>query len=411
MNFGTRLLFLLRKNPMGFLLPMVIVKIFFMIVFCCEANAATKALTFTPKKVAGSVYFWTTDSGAWKRVRQGIPLAEKTLIQVGDGSQLLLVIASQSGFADRPGNTLEADITTPMVFRLERDLLRSAKINRKVFTIQDIKSESKGGAKSAFGKLLRGDFHEANSDVVEGGKNRIKVNFPGKDNHIHVEGFPAVILACWELLNMERQSEVQVLIWPEGEDRGPPFAVTRSSVLSVPVLRPGVYNLQIASLDWKAKSVVRRFSVHAQKSKADEEIVLDGPTDGFIYAADRFPVNVPFSWRFKNDNIPVNGDFEVVVAPENPVEGKETIYRVTRSQSTVLTFLKPASFFWFVRDVTRRRHFSGESEVMVSSQRSKFTLTTLNGYLGSQHKLRLGPAIVNQLKSSNQASIFLEKLP
>ena len=411
MNLRLRLVFQPGKSPMRFVLPMVIAKVFLLTFFCGQAIAATKALTFTPKKVAGSVYFWSADSGAWQRVRQGEPLAEKTLIQVGDGSQLLLVIASQSGFADRPGNILEADITTPMVFRLERDLLRSAKINRKVFAIQDIKAESKGGATSAFGKLLHGDFREGNLDMIEGGRNRIKVNLPGKDNHIHVEGFPAVILVCWELLNMERQSEVQVLIWPEGEDRGPPFAVTGSSVLSVPVVRPGAYYLQIASLDWKAKSVVRRFFMHAKKSKAYEEVVLDRPTDGFIYAADHFPVSVPFSWRFANDNIPINGDFEVVVAAENPVEGKETVYRVTRSQSTVVTFQKPGSFVWFVRDVTPGRHFSGESEVMVSSQKSKVTLTTLNGYLESQHRLRLGPAILNQLKSSNQAAIFLEKLP
>jgi len=148
------------------------------------------------------------------RVREGVPVSEKTLVQVGEDSRLVLRIDSQSGFPDRPGKSLEADISTPMVFRLERDLIRSAKINRQVFKNYKLDSESSAVVSSVYGKIVDANFREAFADIPGKGKNRIKVNLPAKENRIHLSELPSMLPVSWEILNKDADPEVQILMWP-----------------------------------------------------------------------------------------------------------------------------------------------------------------------------------------------------
>lgn len=378
------------------------------------AFAAPAFLTFTPQSVSGDVLYWTPSSGRWLRIREGVPVSEKTLVQVGEDSRLVLRIDSQNGFPDRPGKTLEADISTPMVFRLERDLIRNVKINRQVFKNYELDSEAGAVVSSVYGKIINANFREAFADIPGKGKNRIKVNLPAKDNHIHLSELPAMLPVSWEVLNKDADPEVQILLWPEGEDRGPPVSITRDSIQSIPVVRPGAWLLQVASLDWKAKSVVRRFYVHIRESTRQNQIRLSSPPEDFIYAGAHFPMRIPVSWEFTNQGIPGHHDFEVVVKPEGNGERKQMIHRVSGSQSTVLIFLKPGKFTWYVREVAqleRGMDESSEKQILGNSRKSNITITTTGDYLKSMHEFRLSGALSRQIKSGKSATIFFEQLP
>ena len=382
--------------------------------FGFRASAAPAFLTFTPQSVSGTVLYWTPSSGRWLHVREGVPIPEKTLVQVGEASQLILRIDSQNGFPDRPGKSLEADINTPMVFRLERDLIRSAKINRQVFKNYKLDSESNAVVSSVFGKIMNANFREAFADIPGKGKNRIKVNLPARDNHIHLNELPAMLPVSWEIMNKDADPEVQILMWPEGEDRGPPVSITKDSVQTIPVFRPGAWLLQVASLDWKSKSGVRRFYVHARDATRQNQIILTSPPEDFIYAGAHFPIRIPVSWEFSKQGQLGLREFEVVVKQGGNGQRKETVHRVSGSQSTVLDFLKPGEFTWYVREVAqleRGMDESSEKQILGTSKKSNITVTTTSDYLKSMHEFGLSGALSRQIKSDRSATIFFEQLP
>jgi len=57
------------------------------------------------------------------------------------------------------------------------------------------------------------------------------VNLPARDNHIHFNELPAMLPVSWEIFNKDADPEVQILMWPEGEDRGPPVRSSPASRL------------------------------------------------------------------------------------------------------------------------------------------------------------------------------------
>ena len=389
----------LKASFSGFVMPVV------MVFFAADALSSATYLTFTPRKVSGSVLYWTATGGTWLPVREGVPIPERTLVQVGSKSRVVLEIESQSDIRGKNSSVIEASITTPMVFRVERDLVRKMKINRKAFATAAVQPEFEVVAMGILGDLAHGHFREAFDSLVElasGGEisgetgalddgpaepadegrleapvgrgstpsARIKVLHPVSNARMHFDELPGYFRIFWEMPDAERDAEAQVFFWPEGENQGPPVAITRDRQYNLLVRRPGIYNLQLATAKWTAKSGIKRLYVHEATSQMEIEPTM--PPRNFVFATDAKPVRIPFSWdaRHTPPEALTDGklDFEIVLAPDEKGPARERVYRVSGGDaaggSTVLSLNKRGRFVWYVR--------AGG----VDSPRYKFTITT-----------------------------------
>ena len=381
------------------------------IIFSCAGSAFASAtyLTFTPRKVAGTVVYWTSTSGSWLPVREGVPIPEKTLVQVGSKSRIVLEIESQSEIRGRGASVIETTISVPMVFRVERDLVRKMKINRKAFATAAVQQEFQVAAMAVLGDLAQGHLREAfrsllsmarggdgsdDADPVEkdlarapdGGDGdgasgafaqtsggRIKVLHPLANAQIHLDDIPGYFRIFWEIPGNEKDAEAQVFFWPEGESRGPPVVVTKDNHYNLLVTRPGAYNIQVATVKWTAKSSVKK--AFFRKAQDAPEIVLKTPPGDFVFATASKSSNIPFSWEFRNFPA-VQGDdeaktnLEIVIAPDDKGPPREKVYPVTTGGSAVLPIRKRGTFLWYVRAGT------------VESARSRFTIANLEDERG-----------------------------
>lgn len=414
--------------------------------------ASSTYLVFTPREVSGTVLYWTATGGRWLPVRDGVPIPEKTLVQVGSRSRVVLHIESRSDIRGKGSSVIEASIATPMVFRVERDLVRKMKVNRKAFATAAVQQEADILAMSILGDLAHGHFRDAFRSLailVRGGEAgapdetshgsqdkaldmtedgdaapafatgpRIKLRHPAADARVHLDEFPGYFRIFWEMPDKHQGKDAQVFFWPEGERQGPPVVVTRDTSYNLLVIRPGEYNIQVATPDWAAKSTIKRIFVHADDhvDPADAmSIELTSPPRNFVFVSETKPVRIPFAWELRNVSPEALAegntdfmDFEVVIAPDDKGPPREKVYRVAGNggfggtslgASTLLTLNKRGKFVWYVKTAG------------AESPRYKFTIATPADYLDPGQDRGPGVAVARQAKAGRRAYVYFDKLP
>lgn len=411
--------------------------------------ASNASLVFTPTDVSGTVIFWTPGSGRWIGVRSGSEIPEKTLVQVGPRSSLTLEVRSRTGSADSRGSVeanapVEVKITSPMVFRVERDLVRKLSVNRKAFSVPVVQHETKAMILAIASDFANGYFRDAFRSVVSlirwgeigvithGGEGdedlvgapslarksagRIKVLYPAGGNRIFLEGFPSTVRLYWEFGEAVPEDDVQVFFWPAGELPGPPVAVTRDTTYNLLVTRPGEYNVQLATTKWNASSNVRRFFVQDARrldSMSGKIRPVNPPAD-FVFATAKRPVRIPFLWEPPGPSLDNpeagSGNFELVVAPDDKGPRREKVYPV-ESNSTVLTLNRRGRFVWYVREKSRNSRGGNDPVILQESLPLKFTITDPAEYAKSFESRNATDVVARHARSGRRAFIYLDQLP
>ena len=361
------------------------------IMFAAETAGAESTKFYTASELRGSVLTRGPNSAYWSQVKDGARLREGQIIQVTSGSAVTL--AEWGGIVGSidTGTKVKLRISSPMIARLTADLLRGVKVSE--YFLEKNYDQGTTAISASAEEFSFSDAWNRISSVVTGRRstpqqnsladlekqgmalsmaaNKIKLLSPGMNSVFQSDAWPMEIKLVWVSVPL-KDVNYAIYMWPAAEARGQPLAVSRDSFYTVPLQKPGIYMVQVSTLDkfWQSSA----HAVHALspskelvKSSGGKSTVAPRMSVVSAYPPDRFVVAtgdplkpLVFSWQlnetFRNQKV------SLFVRKENG----ELLKSLSTSLSQAELVLPEGRYVWSLVSEGKERLIDSRSVVVLS---------------------------------------------
>jgi hypothetical protein len=269
----------------------------------CLGLGATALTAFgevrtTVSRKQGEALKWRSNSVTWEDISEGEELREGTIIEVGDGAKLGLLLENSAGWGEGQGTEMSITISRPTVFRVGSDILRQIRVEQRIIDVDAAEKLGSIGTRIFSGRETAGVQLQAAWDrtvatfvgekvVTKGAQlptymrpgggaamsaevkaRKVKLYAPRDGGTISVDPTSPSVNVIWEK-DAKKDEEItyQVFLWKEGTRPTEPVARTTAHSMMIPLWTEGGYFLQVATADWNIQTPIIKFNVIFQKGK------------------------------------------------------------------------------------------------------------------------------------------------
>jgi hypothetical protein len=355
-------------------------------------------ISFTTSATAGSIWadpFYILEdstgtilvrgpySTVWLSPEKGDKIPEGHLLQTLDGAIAKLRYVPSNGSGEALGGSLTLKIDTPIVVRLDRDILRRVAVSTNFVeklpaldaTYRELQEED-FSLKSAWSKVTAagqaglaraglGSSSEGNSKEEKGVQSSVegrKINIltPYTGQKFSSLNLPHEILIKWKDVDT-RDIAYRVYFWRSSRQRPPPVGLTRRNQFTVALPVLGKYLLQVTSEDgvWQSEvhSIVLmqgvggqfRSNVVSASDSMDLGLAILYPSESFEVLTRGEKAVDFFRWDKLLDGREWN--YQWVLRGKNGVE----LRRISTSESFVRQEIPAGEYLWHVEASVRNQ--------------------------------------------------------
>lgn len=388
------------------------------------ATAAAKSApadTFRIKKVEGQVWTRRPFDVAWRPVKVGQQVKLGTLLQVGMRSKVGFDYLPPKIAGEKQERVL-VSVKTPLVVRLDRDLLRTTKVSSQFLEppAADTAPDSANGAplvgqlRQAWQKFVASVTSDAaaekTANAIEERRKSGKIDIlrPAIDSLVGTNSPASGVLVVWR--GVKDPTEVYNLkVW-HVDDQEPrdPIAQTRSTEFLVKLNRLGRHHISVSTASGKWRSAVSSFDLVTvggglngySYAKVIDDLQLKLPPDNFLVSGAPLPFYLDCSWT---DALGMSGTtlYEVLVRDES----RRVRARLSTRQQSARIFLPVAgAYTWQVKAVQGGRG----GELLTFRTSAERNLTLESKPMASAGTGTLGQRLQAMLKTPGNRVLMLE---
>jgi hypothetical protein len=389
----------LKKRGRKFLVIVILVNL---VNYSCPATADTELTDsyYIVEDFTGSVLLRGPYSPVWESPEKGDRIPEGYLLQTLDGSIAKLRYVPKDRSIASLGGSLTLRIDTPIVVRLDRDILRQVAVSTNFveklpaldakfsaleaedFTLQSAWSKVTAAAQAGLSQAGLGSSADDNSkdkkgvqSSVEGRKIIILTPYPGQK--FRAVNLPQEILVKWKAVDA-KDVAYRVYFWRSSRKRPPPVGLSRRNQFTVVLPMVGKYQLQITSEDGLWQSEVHSIELidgtggqfarvgDNVSGSVDSGLNLLYPSESFEVLSTGDKVVDFFRWEMVPDGR--EWQYEWVLQRKNGVE----LRRLTTSESFVRQKIPAGEYLWYVEAIVRNQPSPNSNFGSVLSSANKY---------------------------------------
>jgi hypothetical protein len=281
-----------------------------------KAQAQSLRTGFVVSNIKGTVVARGPISTQWRQVAKGTFLPDFHLVQITRDASLAMYRAEvdpSSKKARRIGSENSGiSISTPAIIRVGPDFLRKIDLSR--YFIDEMPKLSGATEHEAIpwymdeawkrvAAILTSRTEKAQTGVATdllaatgaGAMGMITILTPRSGSFQTITESPTEVNVAWSPSRdtQDPSTSYKVYVWPQGEERKDPAAITTAESYRVKVQKSGEYLVQIESSDGKSRSIANRIFLGNGKQP---EIAKDAPEVDHYAATLSRPVNDSVLW-------------------------------------------------------------------------------------------------------------------
>lgn len=354
----------------------------------------------------GSVLVRGPFSSVWLSPEKGDKIPEGHLLQTLEGAVAKLRYLPADGSIESLGGSLTLRIDSPIVVRLDRDILRRVTVSTNFveklpaldasyralqaedFSLKSAWSKVTAAGQAGLSRAGFGSSSESSSKEEKGVQSsvegrKISILTPYTGQKFSAVNLPQEILIKWKEVGA-RDIAYRVYFWRSSRQRPAPVGLTRHNEFTVALPVVGKYLLQVTSEDgvWQSEvhsivlmqGVGGQFSSDMVSGPGSKDLVLNilYPSESFEVLSKTEKVVDFFRW----DKVEDGRDwyYQWVLQGKNGVE----VRRITTSESVVRQEIPAGEYLWHVEAFVRNQTFA-DSQLLSAPPSARKTSSSLKG--------------------------------